>query len=269
MIKQTALPATVPTAALPNAQAGWGLQVWFDGSDPLNNSSKPSNDAEVSTWKDKSGNARDATAYVSGFNARFREGQNEGLPSSCGALFFSNTPYEIPMTFNPATYTIICVFRADRPVNNSNLQQSESANALNVISGRLDTQLWFGIDGGCYTAITGSGGGTWYGWTRPSLPAFGIWSVMTMQYTNSTKTVNTWVNGVAFDTLTRTDGIGQNNGNPWTNLYIGQCGQNTTWEYKLSGCIAEIAIYNTVLSTSDRKSVEAGLSQKYDVGISP
>jgi hypothetical protein len=92
---------------------------------------------------------------------------------------------------------------------------------------------------------------------------------MTMQYTNSTKTVNTWVNGVAFDTLTRTDGIGQNNGNPWTNLYIGQCGQNTTWEYKLSGCIAEIAIYNTVLSTADRKSVEAGLSQKYDVGISP
>jgi hypothetical protein len=90
---------------------------------------------------------------------------------------------------------------------------------------------------------------------------------MTMQYTDSTKTVNSWVNGVAFDTLTNASG--QNGGNWWTNLYIGQAGQNTAGQYKLRGCIAEIIIYNTVLSTADRKSVEAGLSQKYGVGISP
>ncbi len=92
---------------------------------------------------------------------------------------------------------------------------------------------------------------------------------MTMQYTNSTKTVNVWVNGVAFDTLTRPESIGQNSGSAWTNLYIGQIGQQTGMDSKLRGCIAEIAIYNTVLSAADRKSVEAGLSQKYNVGISP
>ena len=262
IIKQTALPAAVPSPALPNSVGG--LQVWFDGSDPLNTGSKPGNDVEVSTWKDRSGNNRHAIAYVSGQNALFREGQNEGLPSACGALFFSNTPYEITMNFNPATYTIICVFRADGPVNNSNLQ--DSINSLHVISGGSNTQLWFGVDSGCYTARTGTGS-VWHAGTTPQLPAYGVWSVMTMQYTDSSKTVNRWVNGVAFDSLTNLSA--QNGGSAWNNLYIGQYAQNTSDQYKLRGCIAEIAIYNTVLSTADRKSVEAGLSQKYGVGISP
>jgi hypothetical protein len=89
---------------------------------------------------------------------------------------------------------------------------------------------------------------------------------MTMQYRDSSQKVHTWVNGVAFDEIT--NGSAQNGGSQWNNLYIGQYANNTSGQYKLRGCIAEIAIYNTVLSTADRKSVEAGLSNKYGVGIS-
>jgi hypothetical protein len=39
-----------------------GLQLWLDGSDPLNTGILPANNAVVSTWYDKSGNARNATA---------------------------------------------------------------------------------------------------------------------------------------------------------------------------------------------------------------
>ena len=261
IIKQGTVPP-VPSAALPNATHGWGLQLWLDGSDPLNGA-QPSNDATVATWVDKSGYGRNAVAYVSGSNAKFRQGQNEGLPSTCGALYFANTPYEVPMTFSPATYTIISVFRADGPVNNSTY---DDANDLSVLTGPSDYQLWFGVEGGTFTARAGNGSNAWGTGISNPMQAYRQWAIMTMQYTDSTRTIDVWVNGVSFSTVT--NAAGQNGGSSWTNLYIGQNATNTSGAYKLKGCIAEILIYNTVLSSTHRSSVEAWLSQKYSVGVS-
>ena len=48
------LPAWSPT------QLGKPMYVWLDASDPLNTGSEPANDTEILSWKDKSGNGRDA-----------------------------------------------------------------------------------------------------------------------------------------------------------------------------------------------------------------
>ena len=98
------------------------------------------------------------------------------------------------------------------------------------------------------------------------MQAYRQWAIMTMQYTEASKTIDVWVNGVKFDTVTNS--ATQNGGNTWNNLYIGQKGTNTSGANKLKGCIAELLVYNTVLSSTDRKSVEAWLSQKYLVGVS-
>jgi hypothetical protein len=263
IIKQEGAPATIPTPYAPNSTAGWGLQLWLDGSDPNNDGSQPSNDATVSMWIDKSGNSRNAFAYVSGNNAKFRKGQNEGLPSSRGALYFCNTPYRIQMPFSPTTYTIISVFRADGPVNN--LSNDDVTQALYVLSGTADYQLWFGVENSCFTTRAGTGIG-WQTALSPLISAYRQWAIMTMQYNNSDKTINVWVNGMKFNTITNSSA--QNGGSAWNDLYIGQNATNTSQAYKLKGCIAEILIYNTVLSSTDRKSVEAWLSQKYSVGVS-
>jgi hypothetical protein len=42
-----------------------GLQAWYDGADPLGTGTPPSSGSVVSTWSDKSGNARNATGVAS------------------------------------------------------------------------------------------------------------------------------------------------------------------------------------------------------------
>ena len=105
-----------------------------------------------------------------------------------------------------------------------------------------------------------------YGNTTPQIPIMRQWIIMTMQYTLSTKTTNTWVNGIKFDT--RVDSGTQNGGATWNNLYIGQNGSIASPLGIMRGCVAEILIYNTVIVDADRKSLEAWLSQKYGVGFS-
>lgn len=64
------------------------------------------------------------------------------------------------------------------------------------------------------------------------------------------------------------DALAQNSGAAWSDLYIGQKGPTTGADYKMQGHIGDILIYNSVLSSSDRMSVEAWLSEKYGFGVS-
>jgi hypothetical protein len=268
IIKQSVAPTT-PTPAHPTSNASWGLQVWLDASDPAGNGSQPSDSTNITSWIDKSGNSRNATPLVNGKNGKFRLGQNEGLPSSCGAILISNTSYIIPYTsFNPATYTIFLVFRTNYEITISggvDINPASVQSDICVLGSSSNNQLFIGMKQNYFTTIIGSGSAM-YGNTTPQIPIIRQWIIMTMQYTLSTKTTNTWVNGIKFDT--RVDSGTQNGGATWNNLYIGQSGSIASPLTIMRGCVAEILIYNTVIVDAERKSLEAWLSQKYGVGFS-
>jgi hypothetical protein len=85
-----------------------------------------------------------------------------------------------------------------------------------------------------------------------------------MQYSAATKTTTTFLNGITM-TPKGPDATAQNNGDAWNDFFIGQ--SPTSADYRLQGYIGEILIYNSVLSTVDRKKVESYLSLKYGLGI--
>ena len=93
------------------------------------------------------------------------------------------------------------------------------------------------------------------------------WVVATMQYSATTKTTTSFLNGITM-TAKGPDALAQNSGAAWSDLYIGQKGPTTSADYKMQGYIGDILVYNSVLSTSDRMSVEAWLSEKYGFGVS-
>ena len=80
-----------------------GLQVWFDGTDPLATGTKPSNGTTVSTWYDKSGNSNNGTAL----NTPTYALASNGVATSSGAYFaLPNGAFP----FNDTSYTYFLVF---------------------------------------------------------------------------------------------------------------------------------------------------------------
>ena len=92
------------------------------------------------------------------------------------------------------------------------------------------------------------------------------WVVATIQYSATTRTTTTFVNGITMS-VKGPDALAQNGGATWNNLFIGQKGQTSSADYKLQGRIGDILVYNSVLSTADRRAVEAWLSEKYGFGV--
>jgi hypothetical protein len=276
IIKQTAV-ATTPSSLAPNdASISTNLQVWLDANDPANDGSKPSAGSAVTSWKDKSGKARDASSLGTD-KAKFCAGDTVGLPDTCSALYFANTSssahsgYKISYSgFSPAGYTIFGVFR----VNNAKTSAGGIFDSVAghcgcyVLSGAADSQLYFGIMYHAYQTMVGNGGGTWYGFEvmSPPTPIRGQWVIATMQYGNSVRTVKSFLNGVA---MTPRQNAGQQNGGAaWNDLYIANGGSSaSSGDYKFEGHIGEILIYDTELSAASRGGVETWLSNKYGVGI--
>ena len=184
-------------------------------------------------------------------------------------MYFSGSPYKIAFPgFSPAAYTIICVFRADVGLTAAYNQMLETANSCYVLSGPSDYQLYFGMWKDAFETTVGAGG-AWYGQstTAPRTFVNRQWVVATMQYSATTKTTTSFVNGITM-TAKGPDALAQNSGAAWSDLYIGQKGTTTSADHKLQGYIGDILVYNSVLSSSDRMSVEAWLSEKYGFGVS-
>jgi hypothetical protein len=246
-----------------------GLQVWLDGSDP-NNGTLPVNGSTIGTWVDKvTGNLRSATPVNSAKKAIYRSaGTVGGIKNTLGTMYFNNTPYKIPYTGISPTYTIFSVFRAERGLLTSGLSMTPvtTNSSCYILSGGQECCLYFGMMYDQFLTAVGVPPSTWYG-MAVNTPATFIrsqWVIATMQYSAATKTTTTFLNGITM-TPKGPDATAQNNGNAWNDFFIGQSA--TSADYRLQGYIGEILIYNSVLSTVDRKKVESYLSLKYGLGV--
>ena len=246
-----------------------GLQVWLDGSDP-NNGTLPVNGSTIGTWVDKvTGNLHSATPVNTANKAVYRAaGTIGGIKNTLGTMYFNNTPYKIPYTSFSPTYTIFSVFRVERGLLSSGLSMTPvtTNSSCYVLSGGQECCLYFGMMYDQFLTAVGVPPSTWYGMAvnTPATYIRSQWVIATIQYSAATKTTTTFLNGITM-TPKGPDATGQNNGNAWNDFYIGQSA--TSADYRLQGYIGEILIYNSVLSTVDRKSVESYLSLKYGLGI--
>jgi hypothetical protein len=262
IIKQYGV-ASAPTIPSSPSDGIAGLVVWLDGSDPLGTGNPPSADAGVSSWVDKAaGNAHSATPM--GSSATYKaSGTVGGIKSSLGTMLFSNTRYTLPYTNFPRSHTIICLFRVERAlVSGGTFQGLGDDCSCYVLGGSADCLLYFGAVNGYYVAGVGPGGAAWgSGMVRPA-PDTSIrsqWVIGTMTYDGASKTTNRFLNGIELSSST--DTVQQ----PlFSGLVIGGPGSQ---DYRFNGYIGEILIYNSVLSSSDRKKVEAYVSAKYGFGV--
>ena len=246
-----------------------GLQVWLDGSDP-SNGVVPADGTAITTWVDKvTGNLHSAVPVNTANKAIFKgAGTVGGIKTTVGTMLFKNTPYRIPYTSFSPTYTIFSVFRAETGLTTAGLSMMPvlTNNSCYVLTGAADYQLYFGMYQDKYATAVGASG-AWYGMSvnTPSTTVRGQWVIATMQYSASTKTTTTFLNGIAM-TSKGPNAAAQNGGIAWNDLYIGQ-NNSAGADYRLHGYIGEILIYNSVLSTTDRQSVESYLSLKYGFGV--
>ncbi len=148
--------------------------------------------------------------------------------------------------------------------------QADSGSACHILSGPSDYLLYFGMmsDVLC-TTVGASGAWNALAGSSPTVVIRGQWVIATMQYNGATRTTTGFLNGVAM-AAKGPDGLQQNSGAAWNHLYIGNGPSSSgTGGSKLQGYIAEILIYDSVLSVANRGGVETWLSNKYGFGVAP
>ena len=221
-----------------------GCALWLDGADPAGNGVIPANGATVSTWVDKSGNGKNATAT--------------GTPTylTGGGVNFNGSPYFLNQTFsqNLSQRSIFIV-----------MQETVHNNYFGVFPIIPSPNTAGGGDGGEVTglSIETTNGLTFYGANGGYSSFMG----------NSTLLAKSIYN----DNMNGTSGSGFLNGNSATtntaSYTAGTCsgyGIGGRWlsgamnaSYRLNGVIFEIMYFNSPLGTTDRRNVEAYLAQKW------
>jgi hypothetical protein len=240
-IKLFTNPTTIP-----------GAQLWLDASDPLGDGSVPSNGASITTWYDKSLNAYNAIATGSPV---LQTGALNSLP---GIAFVGNTGPTIyytaaipPRVFSNATTFFVVYNNTADNGNNSLLTRSFLGNNI----GNPD------INNDSITITNSSSpyGYNGYGITSLYNTSPSLFELSIDQVGNA---VHQWITGTAqgiiyqgYGPLTPSTADANNDG-----IYIGTRGDNGT---SFQGVFYEIIAYNTVLSTSERQTVEGYLAWKW------
>ena len=226
-----------------NPTAVAGCQVWFDGADPLGTGIPPANSASISTWTDKSGNNYNATPSSGRIAGTFSSASN------CVYFGSSSVGYQTSYSANPTNETLFFVANINSPANGNN----------NIIIGGQYGARSFGFG---YTGAggTGSSGSSYLTnqvvWQSSSVagPSPGVTSLITGTVTTTTN-VAVALNGSSLTTGTLT---------AWsagTTTYLGVDTTNTGIYYV--GFIMEILFYNSVLSDTQRRQIEAYLAYKW------
>ena len=226
-----------------------GCQLWLDGADPVGTGAAPTSGATVSTWNDKSGNQKHATAtgistYLSG-----------------GGVNFTGSSYFLNQTFamNLSQRSIFVVFQATTtsyhagvivfiPTPNTGVD-SESTSGMTCEIG-FPNNLWFYGNSDGYRSMIGG--------SHP-LPK-----------------------AIYHDSMNGTTGSGYLNGSNATNVTAGYTagtcsgyalsgrwqGGSMSSSNRLNGVIYEILVYNKVLTTTERQQVESYLAWKWTLQAS-
>ena len=192
---------------------------------------------QVQFWADKSGNGRNAT---SSDTAMTYNTTGIGKPS----IYFAGgqaTGFQVNVPLTNATYFFV--------VNNASPNDVRVYNSHNGTS-HLKQNWWYNtyrtqMD---YAGITGLQG--------PSNTS-GVTLVMTRQDTSSSGLLAGWQTGTSIGTVTVAVAIGET----FTSFVLG----TDNGGLPMIGYIAEVIVYNSVLGTSDRQSVEGYLAWKFGV----
>ncbi|NBV09824.1 MAG: hypothetical protein EBS09_12095, partial [Flavobacteriia bacterium] len=221
-----------------------GCALWFDAADPLNTGTPPANGTSITTWYDKSGYNRNATANTGiTYNTT-------GLNNK-PALTFTNSQWllgSVPITGN--TLTIFAIVNMTPSKNNARVLSLSAPNTYD-----FNNISYMNIGRMSNTGLVPDRNGVTTGVNPPSYSTpylFECWfdgtkMYSTVQMGNSTSVVSAASSG---NFNISSFAIGSNCNTTDTNGYF-------------YGFISEIIVYNTSLSISDRQQVEGYLSWKW------
>lgn len=228
-IVTAAVPTSISTSFFPTYMPG--IQLWLDGSDPLGTGTAPANGTTISTWADKSGNARNATSvgspvFNTSSNAIVLNGTSQGFSFTYSGVHPTETAF---MVVNMTTPNSFAVF-----INNTTSyarQFYDYFTALTLGQANIGTNA-----------------------TNSNVPTAGSNTLLGYNL-NSTNSF-LYFNGVSGPT-----GTGFGSLPSESTVYIGYSGSG---QY-LAGTISEVIIYNQVLSTPQRQVVEGYLAWKWGI----
>ena len=219
-----------------------GLQLWFDASDPYGTGVSPSA-GTITTWKDKSGNGRDAA--VTGTFTVIPNAMN-GLPvvSITNTLYSNATSYATATvngaTVFPSYFNVISVYKVVTAMQYSTPWTYTIADSTGYPLDQSYTQRF--INNG------------------PNASAYNIGSttntVLVTQLFNPTYVE--YLNGSTTASLT----VGSSPNSQATSFIIGTRPDRVTSFY---GYICEIIAYNTYMSTTQQQIFEGYLAWKWGI----
>lgn len=229
-----------------------GCVMWLDGSDQ---SSMTLSGSSVTQWVDKSGSGNTCSnATISNCPVLTQNILNglsvlsftgPGVLNTTTSQWLDNTTMSFPNVSN----TIFAV------VYNSNSTTKSATGNNYIISGRGDARISYSSYTSNLFATFIGNGSTWntVGTNTPGRNMNGVWSLTGMTLANNVLTP--YFNRVAQDTKSGTM-------TAMTGLIIGDAPSGFRGQC-LNGYIAEILIYNVVLTTDQRQSIETYLVNKW------
>lgn len=231
----------------PNMTNTTGLQVWYDAKDidcNTNSADEPADGSSLTTWADKSGNARNATAIdnLPGYDSN---GLGAGLP----AIEFTNSEgYNVPQFDLGTSFTVATVFKSPQvsqmPIwgthtDNINLTRFTLQTASSQVVGKINKASDDEEVLGSYTA--------------------GETTIAIYVYEGSNRSymvVNGSQMGEAAADLAESIALPR---------YLAANPDMTAERY--TGHIAETLVYNRALPANERMELESYLGQKWQVEV--
>lgn len=246
--RQALVPSTSGFAFF-NPRTVSGISLWLDGADPNANGSVPSNGGTVSTWVDKSGNGKNATAsgtptYLSGGGISFN-GTN---------AYYTNTSF----VYDLSKRSIFIVMKVNTYLQFAGvltiIPNPSSGNDWTTTSGmpvNTDTNvLTFGGNSGGYSGNI----------PNTSLTTVNMYND-NMNITQGSQYLNGNLTGVPTANYTALSSSGYGLGARWLSGAM-------SLTYAFTGNIYEVLLYTGPLSTSQRQQVEGYLAWKWGLSTS-
>lgn len=234
-----------------------GLVLWLDPTD----AASLTIDTGVQTWRDKSGagpnftqsvgNSQPTLTTISGKTALNFDGNNDHMLTT-STLFTGNSSFTFFQVFEgtfPGNGTALFTHRTgEGGADTNDITVGLSANnGSNWIFGTLRTRV----------STIRSGATVNVDQRFDSVDVSGVGAVSLVGAFSSSPTSTAWFRGTAAPSNSGTSGLTSING-----MALG-CRNNATRDLFYIGKMGEILAYNRVLSTSERRTVEAYLARKW------
>jgi hypothetical protein len=232
-----------------------GCALWLDGADS-SAASMLLNGSLVETWKDKSGNGRDFTATGTARPTLTATAINSRSAVTCNGstnTLTGNTAAQ-GVIRNLAGYTVFAVLRTASIAAGERLAFGVGATVL-LRTGQTDSRSFIGgrrVAADTLESITGAA----------SDLSVGTTFIQTAAVNHAAQSLTGLRNGAAFglDTTYMAAGVSENVA---SSVSVGTQAGGTYGFW--NGEIAEIVVFNTALSTTDRARVEAYLAAKWGI----